>query len=136
MSEDGRQSNLSPRQDKAIVALLTEPTFGAAAEAAGVGFATLNRWMREDEDFRREFHRARMSAFTAAIYRLQVYSLEAVETLHDIMVDSKTAATPRVNAANSILDHATKAVELEHVYAKLRQIEAMIKDGGGHDHDA
>ena len=33
---------LSPKQDKALVALLTEPTISAAAKKAGIGERTLH----------------------------------------------------------------------------------------------
>ena len=52
-------SGLSWRQEEVIVALLSQSTVEIAAEAAGVGIRTLERWLADDGDFRAEFRRAR-----------------------------------------------------------------------------
>ncbi len=46
------EGELSPGQERAIVALLTSSTHAAAVEAAGVTARTLRRWFRSDLAFR------------------------------------------------------------------------------------
>ncbi len=38
-------ATLTHKQDKALIALLTEPTITAAAKKAGIGERTLYRWL-------------------------------------------------------------------------------------------
>ena len=68
-------SGLSPRQDRALQALLQEPTIGRAAMAAGVGELTLYRWM-QDPTFRTALLAARREAFGQGIEDLAVEGFE------------------------------------------------------------
>jgi ABC-type cobalamin/Fe3+-siderophores transport system ATPase subunit len=55
-----------------------------------------------------------------------------VSTLLKIMVDTNTPASTRVRAADSVLDHATKAIEIEDVevrVAALEQAAELSKQG-------
>src|SRR5438094_887680 len=54
----GHGQKLTSKQETLIAALLTEPTYAAAAAKAGVGTATLYRWMHLPE-FRAAYRRAR-----------------------------------------------------------------------------
>ena len=49
--DDALSSSLEPRQERAIIALLNEPTIAKAADAAGVGERTLHRWLEHDQNF-------------------------------------------------------------------------------------
>ena len=51
-------SKIAARRDRAILALLVEPTIVAAAARAGVAEVTLHRWFK-DPQFRREYDHAR-----------------------------------------------------------------------------
>jgi hypothetical protein len=51
-------SKIASRRDRAILALLVEPTIVAAAARAGVAEVTLHRWFK-DPQFRREYDQAR-----------------------------------------------------------------------------
>ena len=57
-------------RERAIVALLSEPTIGKAATICGVGESTLRRWLAEDVEFPAQFERARTATFKAALHRL------------------------------------------------------------------
>jgi hypothetical protein len=46
-----QSKSLSPKQIKAVHALLTEATILGAAEKAGVGYSTLRQWMKKDPTF-------------------------------------------------------------------------------------
>jgi hypothetical protein len=43
------------------------------------------------------------------------------------MVDPTAPASTRVRAADSVLDHATKAIEIEDVEARVSELERMAK---------
>jgi hypothetical protein len=114
----GRES----RVDRAILALLEHSTIEKAAAAAGVSSVTLWRWMQQEE-FQALLHSARRQAYSQCIGRLQQASSAAVGTLLRVMTDQATPAASRVRAADSVLDHAAKAIELEDFAARLSDLE-------------
>ena len=111
------------KQDKAILALLTEPTVEAAARAADVAPATIWRWNQQAE-FRSRLRDARRAVVEGAIGRLQQAATEAVATLQRNL----TCGTPsvEVRAATAILDQAIKAVELFDLVERVEQLEARV----------
>jgi hypothetical protein len=47
----------------------------------------------------------------------------AVSVLLKVMVDSATPASVKVRAADSVLDHSAKAIEIEDIEARLSELE-------------
>ena len=87
--------------------------------------------MKEPE-FGAAYRAAKRAAFGQSVARLHHLSSAAVSTLGKIMLDSLTPPSTRVRAADSILDHTTKAIETEEIDARLRELEAAAeatKDG-------
>ena len=54
---------------------------------------------------------------------MQQASGAAVSTLLKIMVDPTAPASTRVRAADSVLDHSAKAIELEDIEARVAALE-------------
>jgi hypothetical protein len=90
--------------------------------SVGVGARTLYRWMNEP-DFDAAYRAARRAAFSQSAARLQQMSTAAVSTLGKIMVDPNAPAASRVRAADSVLDHAAKAIEIEDIEARVSELE-------------
>ena len=119
------------KQEDAIAALLTQRNIDEAASAAGVGTRTLLRWMKIPE-FDAAYREARRQAYGQSISRLQQGSTAAATTLLKVMVDIATPPSTRVRAAEAVLSHAAKAIEIEDIDARLRELEAAAeanKDG-------
>jgi hypothetical protein len=115
----------------AIAALLTHRSIEEAAKATGVGTQTLMRWMKLPE-FDSAYREARRDAFRQSVARLQQASTAAVSTLLKIMVDPAAPHSVRVRAADSVLDHAKQAIEIEDVevrVAALEQVAELRKSG-------
>lgn len=121
------QSNLTPKQEKAIVALLTQPSMKQVSEVSGVSESTLYRWMQEEE-FGQAFKEARKQAFSQSITRLQQASSVAADTLIEIMNDKKAPASSRVTASRTVFEMAHKAYEIENVTAKLEELERTLEE--------
>ena len=107
-------SGSTRKQEKAISALLTQPTIEKAALAANIGSRTLYRWLRTPE-FKEAFDRARLDAFSQTMARLQQASSPAATILLKVALDAKTPASVRVRAADSILGHALRAAAIQAV---------------------
>lgn len=115
-------SNLTPRQEKAIAALLTEPTVVKAAESIKVGERTIRRWLAEPE-FDRAYKAARRSAFDVAVGLTQKYAGLAVHTLAKILADNSAPHAAKVSAAVAMLKFAREALELDDLARRLDELE-------------
>lgn len=118
---------LTRKQDRAILALLTSSTLQDAAKVAGIGEATLWRWLQQ-EDFQEAYQDARRQAVNQAITRLQQATGEAVETLRNIAKDDEAKDSARVTAARVILELAFKAVEIEDLTGRVEELERIAKE--------
>jgi transposase-like protein len=118
----GHGTKFGRKKEQAIAALLTQRTTEDAARAVGIGPATLLRWMKEPE-FDAAYREARRAAFGQSIARLQQGSAAAATTLLKVMLDQSTPPSTRVRAADSVLAHAAKAIELEDIEARLAELE-------------
>ena len=92
------------------------------ARSINVAPKTLLRWMREPE-FESAYRAARRDTFKQSIARLQQATSAAVTTLLKVMVDPSTPASTKVRAADSVLDHAAKAIEIEDIEARVSELE-------------
>lgn len=114
--------NLSDTQEKAIVALLSEPTNARAAAAAGVGERTLYRWLNEYE-FARAWSRARRQAYQQASALANRYAPLAVQTLARICNNDKCPPAARVAAAGMLLRVGREAIELDDILERIDDLE-------------
>ena len=128
----GPGSKFTRKKEEAIAALLTQRNVEEAARAAGIGTQTLLRWLKVPE-FQAAYREARRAAFSQSIARLQQATSAAVSTLLKVMVDPSTPPSTRVRAADSVLDHSAKSIEIEAIEARVSELErAAALPGGGH----
>ena len=128
----GHGSKFGRKKEEAIAALLTQRIIEEAAKSIGVGANTSLRWMKEPE-FTRAYREARRQAFGQSLARLPQATSAAAATLMKIMVDQNAPASTRVRAADSIFNHAAKAIEIEDIDARVTELERAAgtqKPGG------
>lgn len=121
----GLSDKLTPKQTKAIDCLLTQPTTKRAAEAAGVGYATLRRWLGQ-QDFNQAFQRARTVSYEATLQTLQTVTSRAIETLCALMENPELAPSVRVNAAGKLLDAGFRSREQIENESRIAELEARF----------
>ena len=113
---------LGRKKEEAIVALCSNRSIEDAARACNTPARTLYRWLKERE-FDAAYRAARRSAYGQSIARLQQASAAAASTLLKIMIDQSTPPSCRLRAADSILSHAAKAIEIEDLEARVSDLE-------------
>lgn len=124
MADPSQDETLTARQYQAVAALLSEPTIGKAAAAAGVPVRTLYTWLHDDPAFITIYQEARRQAVQQAIAQLQKHSNDAVSVLVSIMKNTNKPPAARIAAASKVLDLAIKGVELEDLALRLAALEA------------
>ena len=122
----GHGSKFGRKQEEAIAALLTQRNIEESAKAIGIVPNTLLKWMK-DPQFDTAYREARRAAFRQSIARLQQASSAAVTTLLKLMVEPGPPASVKARAADSVLDHAAKAIELEDIEARVAELERQAE---------
>jgi transposase-like protein len=122
MQVKGHGAKFGRKQEEAIAALLTQRTTDEAARSIGIAPSTLLRWLK-DAAFTASYREARRAAYSQSVARLQQASSTAVTVLLKVMIDPAMPASSRVRAADSVLDHAAKAIELEDIEARIAELE-------------
>ena len=124
----GHGSKFGRKKEEAIAALLTQQTIENAASTAGISVSTLLRWQK-DPQFDAEYRAAQRAAYRQTTARLQQASPAAVTVLTKLMVDLNTPASVRARAADSVLNHAAKAIEIQDIEARVAELEAAAASG-------
>src|ERR1019366_909813 len=124
----GHGAKFGRKQEEAIAAMLTQRNIDEAAKTIGIAPNTLLKWMKEP-GFDAAYREARRLAFRQSVARLQQASGAAVSTLLKVMLDVNAPHSTRVRAADSVLDHAAKAIEIEDVEARVSALEAAAPSG-------
>jgi hypothetical protein len=127
----GHGAKYERKKEEAIVALLSQKNIEEAARSIGIGSATLLRWLK-DPDFETAYQEARRAAFRQSVARLQQASGAAVTTLLKLMIDPSTPPSTRARAADSVLDHSAKAIELEDIEARVSELERAAETAKQH----
>ena len=125
----GHGGKFDRKMEEAVVALLTQRNIDEAAQAVGIGSATLLRWQKTLE-FQTAFREARRAAYQQALARLQQASGAAVSTLLKVMIDPSTPPSVRIRAADSVLEHSAKSIELEDIEARVAELERAANPKG------
>ena len=110
------------KKEEAIAALLTQRNIEEAAKVAGIGANTLLRWLKVPE-FQTAYRAARRDAFGQSIARLQQGTSAAATTLLKLLIEPNTPASVRARVADSIFNHAAKAIEIEDIEARVTELE-------------
>lgn len=118
---------LSARQLRAIEALLTHDTLGAACVAAGLPERTVRRW-RKEQRFRLALEQAGREAWTLAVLKLQRLAADAVKALQRNVNACATLPNPRLaaietRAAAVLLAHLRDS-ELQELASRVAALES------------
>jgi DNA-binding MurR/RpiR family transcriptional regulator len=130
MKGKGHGEKQTRKQDLAILALLTEKTLKDAAEKAGIGEATLWRWMQQDS-FKEKYQDAKRETVSHVTARLRHSMTIAVDALVSMAENPKTPAMARASAARTLLEYGFKAHEMEDLQGRVEQLEEQFKESEG-----
>ena len=113
---------LTPKQNKALQALLTQPTKAAAAEAAGIAPRTLRDYLR-NQDFQTEYKKAFGELVADATRQAQQSLSPAITALRDIVEDPNEPSSARIAAARCLLEYGLRMTEITDILSELEAVE-------------
>lgn len=122
---------MTPKQQKALVALLTQPTKEKAATAAGITSKTLRSYL-DDPEFRAEYRKAFSELVEDATRKVQQTLDPAVAVLREVMENDSENGQVRVSAARSVLEYGLKMTEQTDILNRLQELEAAMQEGRQH----
>jgi predicted transcriptional regulator len=125
---NGRETDtdLSPVQEEAALALAAGLHVYEAARKAGCGERTIRTWLRNDPPFAARVRELRAARTSQTMGMLVACSGEAIETIYRIMKHGSTE-TIRLRAAEDITDYNFKARALDEMEDRIRVLEERIE---------
>jgi phage terminase small subunit len=128
MTSNVTDSGLTPKQRKAVEALLTTGDVSAAAKDSGVSRESLYRWMKQPAFLAavREAEAAALDELSRMLVRL---GRTAVGTLAKAMSDPKAPWPTRVRAADASLARLLQLRELATLEARVTELERSVGIG-------
>jgi len=118
----GQNGALSPKQKRAITALLTTNTVTEAAKTAGVSRNTVTRWL-SDPMFKAELDRTEAQYVSESLRGLIQACSTAVTLLRDVMADPDATTSARVRAALGVLDGLLRMREHISFDERIKRLE-------------
>ena len=120
---------MTGKKEKAIAALIRSPTVESAAQEAHIGYSTLRRWLREDQEFQQAYRTALSELVKDADAQARRGMSRALSTLTDIMENGESDAA-KVSASRTVLEYSLKLIEVADVQERLEAVEAALEGMG------
>lgn len=120
-------STISTKQNRAIEALLSGGDHEHAAAVAGVTPRTVSRW-KSEPDFEHELQRRANAAVADATRKLKMAVDAAVDVMLAIMHDADVHESIRLRAADRLVGHAVKLMELTDIEQRVTALEERLND--------
>jgi hypothetical protein len=122
--QDNSESSITTKQQKAIAALLSEPTLGKAAKAAGIGERTLYNWLNEP-NFKAALRSAEKELLDNVTRRLAAGQVLALDTLQKLIQSARHEST-KLRASVSWLELSLKFRDMQDIEDRLTALEAAL----------
>jgi hypothetical protein len=114
---------MTAKQQRAIGALLSEPSIRQAAVVARLGEKTIRRWLQIPE-FSLAYQQARRQAFAEALLDLRAATHDAVDALRKAIKEETGAV--RLKAATAILELSIRSAETFDIETRLERLEREL----------
>jgi hypothetical protein len=118
------ESDLTPVQERFIVAMQSMSNLTAAATSVGVSSRTVYNWMQKP-NFKKRYQEAHRRLYDESLEGLRDGVDDAISVLKTVMSDEKADATVRVRAANMYLQHSLHINKLDEHETLLQELEAI-----------
>jgi hypothetical protein len=120
-------ANLSPRQNRAIEALVSGASASVAASYAGVTPKQVYQWLKKPV-FKQEIKDRNHEILESAVNHLTRAASDSVLLLQQAVRDPNQSMNIRIRAADMILTHLNSYKKLYELEDRLVQLELKITD--------
>lgn len=109
--------------EQIISALLSCGSLRKAAESLGTTANTISNRLKKD-DFRKRYETAKSELLSETVGVMKSNLSGAVNTLTDVMNNKENPATVRVSAADSLLRHSVRYIEVAEIESRISKLES------------
>lgn len=121
---------MTTKQIKFLSELFKCSSVAEAIKSAGISESTAYRWMREDEDFKKELQNKKTQALDEVSTQMQIGFSEAVQELLDIIRNDVVSAQVKINAIDCLFRNARPIIEEVDILNRLQEVERKIQEEG------
>lgn len=118
---------MTPKQEKALAALISCPTAKAAARTAGLSESALRRY-RQDPKFAAEYKRRCAELLETACTKAKSALPPAIERLNAIVQDDTQQPREQIAAARAVCEYSLRLNEAVDIEQRLRALEERSKN--------
>ena len=118
-----KEKNITPMQQKAIIALMENSSVEKAAESIGIGSRTLHRWLRH-EYFCKAYKKAGDKVFEQGIGKIQRLTSLAAARLGQVLANDNSSTKDKLRASEIVLKNARPSADIE-LNAKFKTDEKV-----------
>lgn len=118
---------MTPKQVRFLSELFQSSSVAEAIQKSGVAESTAYRWMRENDEFKREYNSRKTQALDEVATQMQVGFSEAVQKLMEIIRNDRVSAQVKVNAIDCLFRNAKPLMEEVNILNRLNEVEARIQ---------
>lgn len=118
---------MTPKQERALAALVLCPTAREAAKAAGLAESTLRRY-KQDPGFMAEYRKRCNESLETACTKAKSALPPAIERLNGIVQDDKQQPREQIAAARAVLEYGLRLIEANDFEQRLRALEERSQD--------
>lgn len=119
---------MTPKQVKFLSELFKSSSVAEAIKNSGVAESTAYRWMRENEEFKRELQKRKTQALDEVSTQMQVGFSDAVQELLEIIRNPKTAPQVKINAIDALFRNARPIIEEVDILNRLQEVEERLRE--------
>lgn len=121
---------MTPKQVKFLTELFRCSSVAEAIKNSDVAESTAYRWMRENEEFKRELQKRKTQALDEVSTQMQVGFSDAVRELLEIIRDDHVTAQVKINAIDCLFRNARPIMEEVDILNRLQELENNIQEDG------
>ena len=118
---------MTPKQERALAALISCPTAREAAKAAGLAESTLRRY-KQDPVFQAEYRRRCNELLEAACTKAKSALPPAIDRLRGIIDDDQQQPRDQIAAARAVCEYSLRLNEAVDIEQRLRALEERSQD--------
>lgn len=119
---------MTTKQIRFLGELFRCSSIAEAIKKAEVSESTAYRWMREDDEFKKELQKRKTNALDEVSTQMQIGFSEAVQELLRIIRNDKVSAQVKINAIDCLFRNARPLIEEVDILNRLQEVEKRIQE--------
>lgn len=119
---------MTPKQIKFLSELFKSSSVAEAIKNSGVAESTAYRWMRENDEFKKELQKRKTQALDEVSTQMQVGFSDAVQKLLEIIRNDNVSEQVKINAIDCLFRNARPIIEDVDILTRIQKLEEGVEN--------